>query len=279
MGGTWKRRSIVFWLQGFVVSDNNDDGRRRPSRGEADRGRTTRGTGRDVSRSGGMSTDGTTTKVGINRQLLDTEDNAVICKAICTCDKSPARSKLGAMLKQTCVSKQLGMLDEAQGYQSTIKPEVSYDMTKYPPEPMMSERIPTKPHAVYPGWIQDWWKKDQTHPPFKKGNGMVRRPDVIIVKDGTQPPTQDNIKDVVEIKFPPDKISEPQLTDYQEIAGPDKDVVVLTPEKCLCGYPVREPEPAISPEDVAAAGGAAGEILRRLIGRGSGGGGRIQPSW
>lgn len=260
------------------MSDNNDDGRGRPSRGKSDRGRTTRGTGRDVSRSGGMSPDGTTTKVGINRQLLDTEDNAVICKAICTCDKSPGRSKLGAMLKQTCVSKQLGLLDEAQDYQSTIKPEVSYNMTEYPPEPMMSERIPTKPHAVYPGWIRDWWKKHQIHPPFEKGQGMVRRPDVIIVKDRTKPPTQDNIKDVVEIKFPPDKISKEQKEAYEGIAGDNADFVELSPEACLCGYPVREPAPVISPEDVGAMG-AAGEILRRLIMGGRRGGGRVNPGW
>ena len=37
----------------------------------------------------------------------------------------------------------------------------------------------------------------KTHPLWMPGEGFVRRQDVVIVKDPTKPPTQDNIKDRV----------------------------------------------------------------------------------
>lgn len=55
--------------------------------------------------------------------------------------------------------------------------------------------------GLLPGWISKYWDEDPEHPPFKPGKGMIRRPDVIIVQNPNRPPTQDNIKQVVEMKF------------------------------------------------------------------------------
>ena len=63
---------------------------------------------------------------------------------------------------------------------------------------------------------------------------MSRRPDVVIVKDPNLPPTQDNIKHVVEIKFGTDTFEKPQRDAYTEIAGDRTKVKVLDPDECGC---------------------------------------------
>jgi hypothetical protein len=68
---------------------------------------------------------------------------------------------------------------------------------------------------------------------------MVRRPDVVIVKDPRMPPTQDNIKQVVEIKFDDDTWGSLQAEDYEKISGRGK-LAELTPKKCACDDPDRK---------------------------------------
>ena len=168
---------------------------------------------------GGMSKEGTTTVVKVNEPELDHLDKKVLCTAICKCKSTPGVGKDGRSLKQVCVSAQLRALDASLQHRSPYKPEINYDMTKNPPEPIMDSTIETKGHDWLPGWLKKWWPEDPAHPPFEPGRGMVKRPDVIIVKDPTKPPTQDNIKKVVEIKFPPDTVSRDQEADYRRIAG------------------------------------------------------------
>lgn len=60
----------------------------------------------------------------------------------------------------------------------------------------------------------------------------TRRPDIVVVKDPTRPPTPDNIKDIYEVKFPPDDWRPGQERAYQKIAG--KDPIALSPAKCGC---------------------------------------------
>ena len=93
---------------------------------------------------------------------------------------------------------------------SKIKAEVTYDMTKNPPEPVMSRKDPGQPsHGKHP-----------------RGS---RCPDVIIVKDPSKPPTQDNIERVIEIKIPPDTWGQDQHNDYKRIAGPWNPVMSSGP--------------------------------------------------
>lgn len=183
---------------------------------------------------GGMSPEGKTNPVGILEPGLDPQDKKVLCSAICYCSGTPNVGQDGKNLKQACVAQRLGELDEVLLGRSPYKPEVSYDMTKNPPQPILDSQTGSSPHGWIPGWISKYWDEDPEHPPFKPGKGMIRRPDVVIVKDPTKPPTQDNIKQVVEMKFPPDPRNTEQLEGYAEIAGSANKVIEMTPTECDC---------------------------------------------
>ena len=175
----------------------------------------------------------TTKVVGIGSNQLDPEDEKVLCSAICHCHYNPKKGKVGQNLYQSCVSERLSDLDKFLGHRSPWKPEISYDMHKSPPEPIMDKGILTKAHDSVIGWIKKYWEKDKGYP-YEKGEGMIRRPDVVIVKDPSKPPTQDNIKNVVEIKFGDDEFGTRQKDAYEEIAGDPNKVKVLDPDKCKC---------------------------------------------
>ena len=183
---------------------------------------------------GGMSPEGKTNPVGILKPKLDPQDKNVLCSAICYCSSTPNISQDGKHLKQGCVAQRLGELDEILQRRSPYKPEVSYDMTKNPPQPILDSQTGNSPHGWIPGWINKYWNEDPEHPPFKPGKGMIRRPDVVIVKDASKPPTQDNIKQVVEMKFPPDPPKVEQAQDYANIAGNKNRVVEMTSTECDC---------------------------------------------
>ena len=97
----------------------------------------------------------------------------------------------------------------------------------------MDKNILTKGHEYVWGWIKKNWLNDKGYE-YEKGQGMSRRPDVVIVKDPNLPPTQDNIKHVVEIKFGTDTFEKPQRDAYTEIAGDRTKVKVLDPDECGC---------------------------------------------
>lgn len=190
---------------------------------------------------GGMSRKGTTTPVYVNFAEVDASDKKILCGPICQCKETPGIGKDGRSLKQMCVSQMLTATDEAMKHKSPYKAELSYDLTKNPPVPIMDKEIPTKVHEWVPGWIQKWWDDDKDHPPWESGQGYVRRPDVVIVKDPSKPPTQDNIKHVVEIKFKDDVWGREQMTDYETIAGEGK-LALLEPEDCACDDPDSKPK-------------------------------------
>jgi hypothetical protein len=213
---------------------------------------------------GGMSQQGTTTIVRLTKPKLDIPDKVVICPIVCKCCEAPDVGADGRSLKQACVSKALGAIDKASDNKSWYKPEVNYDMTKSPPSPIMSSDSETKAHDWLPGWIKKWWGADDEHPPFRAGAGMIRRPDVVIVKDPSRSPVQDNIKQVVEIKFPPDSVSPEQQADYESIAGDPNKVVTLKPGDCDCdsGEPnERSPIPKPDPKTLG-----AGALVLMVIG-------------
>lgn len=172
--------------------------------------------------------------VAIGNNELDPQDKEVICSAICYCDSNPKKGKGGQNLYQSCVTERLNQLDKMLGHRSPYKPEVNYDMHKNPPEPIMDKNILTKVHEYLPAWITKYWEKEKGYP-YEAGEGMIRRPDVVIVKDPTKPPTQDNIKNVIEIKFGNDEFGEKQKRDYATIAGGESKVKQLDPEECNCG--------------------------------------------
>jgi hypothetical protein len=215
---------------------------------------------------GSMAPDGATTPVRQAQVQLAPTDKKVLCSAMCQCDKMPDVGKDGKQLKQGCVSGRLQALDQLLDHRSPYKQEINYDMTKSPPAPIMDSGIATKGHSYLPGWLRKYWGTEPEHSPtFKAGQGLIRRPDVVIVNDPTKPPTQDNIKQIVEMKFPPDTISRQQAEAYETIAGNSQKLTTLQPDKCDCDAP--EPETSKIPVDklgwAAVAAGWAVFVLSR----------------
>ncbi|WP_321885147.1 VRR-NUC domain-containing protein [Paraburkholderia bannensis] len=98
-------------------------------------------------------------------------------------------------------------------------------------------RRPKLRHSDIRQWIREIWKDK----PTKYKSCEVRRPDVVIVSDPSQPPVQSNIKTVVEMKFPPDRINRTQELAYIDIAGGDvSKFVTLGPADCGCPDPKKE---------------------------------------
>ena len=218
---------------------------------------------------GGMSKDGTTTIVTINRPELDPADKKVLCSAICKCNAIPSVGVSGQSLKQSCVSNRLKALDSVSRYRSPYKAEVTYDMTKRPPAPIMDKEVETMPRKLWKGWTKTLWPKDPERPvPYEPGVGYTRRPDVVIVKDPTKPPTQDNIKKVVEIKFPGDAIRGNQMFDYERIAGDKNKAVRIGPKECDCALQeTKKTEVPVEKISIAAAAAMAARIAIAIITR------------
>jgi len=205
---------------------------------------------------GGMSPRGTTTVVRINEPKIDPADKKILCAAMCKCEKAPNVGADGKQLKQACVAENFKGLDRLLSYRSPFKQEVNYDMTQRPPAPIMDSRSDTKVHDYLPAWIRKYWGSKPEHgQSYKPGTGLIRRPDVVIVKDPSKPPTQDNIKQIVEMKFPPDSLSEEQENAYRIIGGKGK-LVTLQPAHCDCDS--SEPkDPKMPVEELGFAAAAA----------------------
>jgi hypothetical protein len=144
----------------------------------------------------------------------------------------PTIGAAGQNLKQQCVSGRLKAADALGSNQSPYKAEVNYDMSREPPAPIMNSSVATKAHDYLPGWIRKYWPGGLSG--YEPGVGNIRRPDVVVVNDPSRPPTQDNIKSVVEIKFPGDTLSRGQRSAYAQIAGDSSKVAVLGPDTCGC---------------------------------------------
>jgi type VI secretion system secreted protein VgrG len=121
-------------------------------------------------------------------------------------------------------------MDRLAGGLSPYKPEVRYDMSKTPPEPIMSRNDPSRPTTGNP-----------------KGN---KHPDVTVLHDPSRPLSRNNIKEIVEMKFGADPLSDDQMRQYERIAGGVR-FRVLSPDECGC--PERAQEPAPEPEPVTVA--------------------------
>lgn len=139
---------------------------------------------------------------------------------MCCCQKSPGVGVAGQYLMQSCADSVFTSADEALGWKSRYKSEISYVMSPPSspgvPAPLMSQTsgIPTKP--------TDYWQgraREQLGDGWIPGTGMVRRPDLTIVDDPCKPPVPGNIERVVELKFGGDANDQGQNKAYEQIAG------------------------------------------------------------
>lgn len=213
-------------------------------------------------RSGGTSSNaGQTSSVHLSRTSLSPTDKRVLCKAICVCNRQPDQDRSGAALKQQCVSRNLRDLDKAMDWKSPYKAEVNYDMSQDPPAPIMRSTSPLEPHSYLPAWIQKYWPGGLDRYPSK--SGVVRRPDVVIVENPSQPPKRENLRAVVEIKFPPQMTDKEQQAAYGRIAGSPDKAMVLGPGDCDCSRDDADENPIKSA--VSDALSELGQSLRTLF--------------
>jgi hypothetical protein len=179
--------------------------------------------------------DGQTTQIGVSATRLSPKDRENLCRTFCKCRQIGVATRAGRVQRQRCVEMRLNAANEllkaATGVPTEYRPEQPYDMTEEPPAPIMNYEDPLEPHSSIPQWIRDVWPdKGKRYQP-----GNVRRPDVVIVNDPSQPPVQSNIKTVVEMKFPGDKYRPDQEDDYVEIAGSPAKFAHLGAAECGCG--------------------------------------------
>ena len=173
-------------------------------------------------------------------------DEEVICSAICTCQKDAKVTPDGGKRKQDCVTAQLRAYDKALNGQSRIKAEVPYDVSQRPPVPIMSRKEPERATRRRPG-----------------GSKI---PDVVVLKDGSKPPTQDNLEKVIEIKFPPQRRDDDQIKEYEKIAGKGVPVEVWSPDTCGCSDRQKDPKRVrVSAEDAAVAAALAVMLVIMIL--------------
>jgi Domain of unknown function (DUF4150) len=177
----------------------------------------------------------------------------IICKAICECDKTPLASASGESdLKQECVEKALNAADLLLQGKSPIKAEIPYNMTTFPPTPIVSGQFPglLRPTTFLPVRMKEMALK-AAH--ANGGVYQVRIPDAVITRTpgdvSAAALTAPNLKAAVEIKFNKQPGDFMQVQDYQRIvngAGVDDGrVVELSPEDCQCQLPEPERVPAL----------------------------------
>ncbi len=165
----------------------------------------------------------------------------------------------GKIRKQSCVAQRLNAANAVSsattGAPTEYRPEVSYDMRPVPPSPpapIMSSTSPLESHSFIPAWIAKYWLGGNEAYGDVKGQGNIRRPDVVIVNDPSQPPVQSNIQTVVEMKFPPDDMNRGQRADYIRIAGSSQKFVTMTPADCGCGDEEPDEQPVKSTQSQSA---------------------------
>jgi len=177
----------------------------------------------------------------------------VICGLVCTCDKAPIESKSGESdLKQECVEKALIAADDAAQGKSPIKAEIPYNMTTFPPTPILSGQTPGLLRATQylPRRMKELGLKAAG---ANAGIYQVRIPDAVITRTpgavSASSLTAPNLKAAVEIKFNNQVRDPAQIRDYQRIVGgvdlEDGRVVELSPEECMCKLPEPERVPAL----------------------------------
>ncbi|SHO55213.1 VRR-NUC domain-containing protein [Vibrio quintilis] len=169
------------------------------------------------------------------------DEKQLICTFVCMCDVNALKTKAGRSLKQVCVDKGLDWTKKA-GIGNNILPEVGYYMLKKPPMPLMVQDNGVDTSQP----IRNFWhrmnrvRKILDGKKYKKYT--LRIPDVVVTNQPGQIPTQDNIKKVYEIKFPPDDWGANQERDYRRIAGQKKKLVKLTPDSCDCQDKDKQPQ-------------------------------------
>jgi hypothetical protein len=145
-----------------------------------------------------------------------------ICNIKCECEAEGRGEE--------CIWKELAARDKASGFTSKIKPQVPYNMDPPgggSPTPYMSQNEPRP--------TTNWFI------------GGSRRPDAVIVSNGSLPPVGSNIRAVVEIKLGDMGWNLGQREAYTEIAGGNNKLLLMNDENCKCPEKEKKPVPVPVP--------------------------------
>jgi len=225
-------------------------------------------------RTASRNTDGpkktTKTKPGETGVVLEVSapmDLWYLCEKVGFAQLNPFFRSDGIPMYQRVVTQLIRLDCEMFRYAFPYAGEVGYDMTKSPPEPIMSRASPHRPSsfplsqyraikqegvlAMLSPWLavekellstaeleaaltlESNAKRPQ---PMMNAKGLIRIPDVIRVKNfalGGKPQfSQANIHNVIEVKFAGDSLGRQQLRAYREIAGNPDNFRLLQTKTC-----------------------------------------------
>lgn len=174
-----------------------------------------------------------------NKPYLMEKANYAVRFPRLTLKRLPSGQAGSLELKQLVMSGLIRADEYLRDFRWDYKAEVCFDMTRLPPTPFLSTSTTRRGETPDP---------DRRHTliPFPPGltKGLLRRPDVIIVKNrATRWPGQagpdhqgimhpDNLERVVEVKFPGDSLGRGQEEAYRDIAGSPARFSVLEVHDC-----------------------------------------------
>lgn len=158
----------------------------------------------------------------------DEADGAIyeepLCTVFCCCNENPSISRDGKKLRQACVHDVLSAANVATGGNCPCKSEQTFYMTQPQPTWRNPQVRPARGFA----------KKLLTRYAHLDNYKAKRRPDVICLHDPHGPFAPYNIAVLVEMKFPGDGAQRGQVDAYEQIAGDEGKVKLMTEETCGC---------------------------------------------
>ena len=207
---------------------------------------------------------------GVVLPVEDPLDLWYLCEKASFAKATPyLRAKDGQPMYQRAVSRLVRCDNEAFKYHFPYCGEVGFDMSKNPPQPIMSKREPHRPSNFPLSQYQqlrnrhfeqlasmrvevDLLSKTDLEqilsptPSIKSGllwidgiknpRGLLRIPDVLRLRTFTNPGksqySQDNLVSVIEMKFPGDSLTPIQQLAYQRIAGNSTKLRLLETKNC-----------------------------------------------
>lgn len=213
------------------------------------------------------------TAAGVVLPVTDPLDLWYLCEKASYAKATPyLRAKDHYPMYQRTVSRLVRLDNENFKYRFPYCGEVGFDMSKCPPQPIMSNKEPHRPSRFPLSQYQQLRNRHLEHlanmrveidllsksdlerilspaPPSKSGMlwidaqkktpGLLRIPDVLRLRSFSNPSidqySQDNLVSVIEMKFPGDALSQAQQEAYEIIAGPPGRLRLLETKQCESG--------------------------------------------
>ena len=198
------------------------------------------------------------------------KEKEILCKMICTCEFLYKGNPGAGVKRQACVDAQLYVYNKLNP-NSNMFPEVPYYVnpvtnTAFPLLSNASQKLSiggqiynARLAATNFANASSLFQASPINPlqkqtdlgnykdivsDIKSAGGGLRKPDVTVLNNPQGDFMSDNIKNIYEIKFPPDKWRAGQQEAYNIIAGDPSKVEQLGPKECKCGDQDKETEPS-----------------------------------